>query len=81
MKYTQGLTLYEGEKKKYSNILEKLERREDTFYVVSLAPQNQLLLSAKASNESSRPKMTLLLPWRNGNENLYCLLFSNLFSN
>lgn len=63
---SQGLAVYDGEKKRFSTILEKLERREDTFYVVSLASDNQLLLSAKASNESSRPKMTLLLPWRNG---------------
>ncbi|XP_021967933.1 uncharacterized protein LOC110863030 isoform X2 [Folsomia candida] len=61
----KGLAVYDGEKKRFSTILEKLERREDTFYVVSLASDNQLLLSAKASNESSRPKMTLLLPWRN----------------
>ncbi len=56
---------------RYSNFLDKIQLREDTFYVVSLAMDDQLLLSAKSSNASSRPKMSFLMPWRNGNKNYF----------
>ncbi|CAL8127102.1 unnamed protein product [Orchesella dallaii] len=61
----KGLTVYDQRMQRYSSFLEKIQLREDTFYVVSLAMDDQLLLSAKSSNASSRPKMSFLMPWRN----------------
>ncbi|ODM99762.1 Cyclic AMP-dependent transcription factor ATF-6 beta [Orchesella cincta] len=61
----KGLTVYDQRMQRYSSFLDKIQLREDTFYVVSLAMDDQLLLSAKSSNASSRPKMSFLMPWRN----------------
>ncbi|XP_055378852.1 cyclic AMP-dependent transcription factor ATF-6 alpha [Condylostylus longicornis] len=46
---------------KYSKLFENLNRREDTFYIVSFNTEH-ILLPAFAYNKSSRPKMSLMLP-------------------
>ncbi|CAG7717239.1 unnamed protein product, partial [Allacma fusca] len=60
-----GLTIYDEKMRRFSRVLDQMQRRSDTFYVVSLAVENQLLLSAKSLNATSRPKMSFLMPWRN----------------
>ncbi|XP_002731971.1 cyclic AMP-dependent transcription factor ATF-6 alpha-like [Saccoglossus kowalevskii] len=45
----------------YTNFLEALNRRDDTFYVVSFR-KDHLLLPATAHNSTRRPKMTLIVP-------------------
>jgi hypothetical protein len=61
----KGLTVYDEKMRRFSSVLDQLQQREDTFYVVSLGFENQLLLSAKAHNASSRPKMSFVMPWKN----------------
>ena len=59
-----GMTLYDqetGQGFSYEALFEAIQRREDTFYVVSFSGDH-LLLPAKSKNESSRPRMSLLLP-------------------
>ena len=58
-----GITLYDQETPRFSyeSLFEAIQRREDTFYVVSFSGDH-LLLPASARNESSRPRMSLLLP-------------------
>jgi len=58
-----GMTLYDEETPRftYASFFEAIHRREDTFYVVSFSGDH-LLLPASARNESSRPRMSLLLP-------------------
>ena len=72
-----GMTLYDQEPRRftYASFFEAIHRREDTFYVVSFSGDH-LLLPASARNESSRPRMSLLLPSvpLNGNSNLLFLL-------
>ena len=67
-----GITLYDEETPRfsYASFFEAIHRREDTFYVVSFSGDH-LLLPASARNESSRPRMSLLLPSvpLNGNYN------------
>merc|ERR1719361_2623448 len=58
------MTLYDqetGQGFSYEALFEAIQRREDTFYVVSFSGDH-LLLPAKSRNESSRPRMSLLLP-------------------
>lgn len=45
----------------YESFFEAIERRDDTFYVVSFSGDH-LLLPASAHNQTSRPRMSLLLP-------------------
>lgn len=59
------LTVYDEKMRRFSRVLDQLQRRSDTFYVVSLAVESQLLLSAKSHNASARPKMSLIMPWKN----------------
>ena len=58
-----GITIYDEETPRftYDSFFEAIHRREDTFYVVSFSGDH-LLLPASARNESSRPRMSLLLP-------------------
>jgi len=58
-----GITLYDQETLRFSyeSFFEAIHRREDTFYVVSFSGDH-LLLPASARNQSSRPRMSLLLP-------------------
>ncbi|KAK3884617.1 hypothetical protein Pcinc_011124 [Petrolisthes cinctipes] len=44
-----------------SSFLEAIQRRDDTYYVVSFSPDH-LLVPATARNVSARPRMSLLLP-------------------
>lgn len=53
-----------------SSFLEAIQRRDDTYYVVSFSPDH-LLVPATARNDSARPRMSLLMPTpRNMNESL-----------
>lgn len=45
----------------YSEFFEAINRRDDTFYIVSFNMDN-LLLPALYHNNTRRPKMSLLLP-------------------
>ncbi|XP_033950438.1 cyclic AMP-dependent transcription factor ATF-6 beta isoform X2 [Pseudochaenichthys georgianus] len=45
----------------YSDFLDAIDRREDTFYVVSFR-RDHLLLPAISHNKTSRPKMSLVMP-------------------
>ena len=71
------MTVYDEETPRftYASFFEAIHRRDDTFYVVSFSGDH-LLLPASARNESSRPRMSLLLPTvpLNGN-----LLFHELY--
>lgn len=44
-----------------SSFLEAIQRRDDTYYVVSFSPDH-LLVPATARNDSARPRMSLLMP-------------------
>lgn len=44
-----------------SSFLESIQRRDDTYYVVSFSPDH-LLVPATARNDSARPRMSLLMP-------------------
>ncbi|XP_071499599.1 cyclic AMP-dependent transcription factor ATF-6 beta-like [Diadema antillarum] len=54
----------------YDNLLDALNRREDTFYVVSFR-KDHLLLPATAHNNTHRPKMSLVMPTVSGNESIW----------
>ncbi|XP_053717514.1 cyclic AMP-dependent transcription factor ATF-6 beta isoform X1 [Synchiropus splendidus] len=54
----------------YSEFLDAIDRREDTFYVVSFR-RDHLLLPAISHNKTSRPKMSLVMPAMAVNESLY----------
>ena len=77
-----GITLYDDETPRftYASFFEAIHRREDTFYVVSFSGDH-LLLPASARNESSRPRMSLLLPSvpLNGNDRLLTYLLKKIF--
>ena len=61
--FRNSITLYNEEIPRftYESFFEAIHRREDTFYVVSFSGDH-LLLPASARNQSSRPRMSLLLP-------------------
>ncbi|XP_069970377.1 cyclic AMP-dependent transcription factor ATF-6 alpha isoform X5 [Penaeus vannamei] len=44
-----------------TSFLEAIQRRDDTYYVVSFSPDH-LLVPATARNDSARPRMSLLMP-------------------
>ena len=44
-----------------TSFLEAIQRRDDTYYVVSFSPDH-LLVPAIARNDSVRPRMSLLMP-------------------
>ncbi|TRY65684.1 hypothetical protein DNTS_005535, partial [Danionella cerebrum] len=54
----------------YSDFLDAIDRREDTFYVVSFR-RDHLLLPAISHNKTSRPKMSLVMPAMAINESRY----------
>lgn len=54
----------------YSEFFEAINRRDDTFYVVSFNADN-MLLPALHHNNTRRPKMSLLLPAMLPNGNYY----------
>lgn len=57
------ISLYDSETPRftYESFFEAIDRREDTFYVVSFSGDH-LLLPASSRNQSIRPRMSLLLP-------------------
>lgn len=57
------LTIYDHSTPRftYESFFEAIQRRDDTFYVVSFSGDH-LLLPASFHNQSSRPRMSLLLP-------------------
>ncbi|KAH0630511.1 hypothetical protein JD844_013587 [Phrynosoma platyrhinos] len=52
------------------DFMDAIDRREDTFYVVSFR-RDHLLLPAISHNKTSRPKMSLVMPAMALNESLY----------
>uniref|UniRef100_A0A8C8G492 BZIP domain-containing protein n=1 Tax=Oncorhynchus tshawytscha TaxID=74940 RepID=A0A8C8G492_ONCTS len=59
-----------GPKISYSDFMDAIDRREDTFYVVSFR-RDHLLLPAISHNKTTRPKMSLVMPAMSVNESLY----------
>uniref|UniRef100_A0A6I8PR42 Activating transcription factor 6 beta n=1 Tax=Ornithorhynchus anatinus TaxID=9258 RepID=A0A6I8PR42_ORNAN len=64
-----GLQLYRHPKHSEPEFLDAIDRREDTFYVVSFR-RDHLLLPAISHNKTSRPKMSLVMPAMAPNETL-----------
>ncbi|XP_045542321.1 cyclic AMP-dependent transcription factor ATF-6 alpha [Papilio machaon] len=54
----------------WNALLQALQRRDDTFYVVGVGKGEHLLLPAVAHNVTRPPKMALILPARTGNDSL-----------
>ncbi|NWU65456.1 ATF6A factor, partial [Pterocles burchelli] len=63
------LQLYYASPRSYQDFFEAIRRREDTFYVVSFR-RDHLLLPATMHNKTRRPKMSIVLPAVNINENV-----------
>ncbi|KAK3542044.1 hypothetical protein QTP86_011345 [Hemibagrus guttatus] len=63
------LQVYYAPHNTYSNFFDELNRRGDTFYVISFR-RDHLLLPATNHNRGSRPKMSLVLPAMNINESV-----------
>lgn len=66
------LQLYRHPGRSQPEFLDAIDRREDTFYVVSFR-RDHLLLPAISHNKTSRPKMSLVMPAMapNGNSSLW----------
>ncbi|XP_053326160.1 cyclic AMP-dependent transcription factor ATF-6 alpha [Spea bombifrons] len=63
------LQIYYSSPRSYQDFLEAIHRRGDTFYVVSFR-RDHLLLPATNRNKTSRPKMSIILPSTNVNDNV-----------
>ncbi|XP_050833193.1 cyclic AMP-dependent transcription factor ATF-6 alpha isoform X2 [Serinus canaria] len=63
------LQVYYASPRSYQDFFEAIHRREDTFYVVSFR-KDHLLLPATTHNKTRRPKMSIVLPAVNINENV-----------
>ncbi|KAM4739973.1 cyclic AMP-dependent transcription factor ATF-6 alpha [Anableps anableps] len=63
------LQVYYAPQHIYSDFFDELNRRADTFYVVSFR-RDHLLLPATNHNKGSRPKMSVVLPAMNINDSI-----------
>uniref|UniRef100_A0A672QBR8 Cyclic AMP-dependent transcription factor ATF-6 alpha-like n=1 Tax=Sinocyclocheilus grahami TaxID=75366 RepID=A0A672QBR8_SINGR len=63
------LQVYYAPHRTYNDFFDELNRRGDTFYVISFR-RDHLLLPATNHNKGSRPKMSLVLPAINYNESI-----------
>ncbi|XP_039985169.1 cyclic AMP-dependent transcription factor ATF-6 alpha isoform X2 [Xiphias gladius] len=63
------LQVYYAPHHTYSDFFEEINRRGDTFYVVSFR-RDHLLLPATSHNKGSRPKMSVVLPAMNINDSI-----------
>ncbi|TDH08484.1 hypothetical protein EPR50_G00098020 [Perca flavescens] len=63
------LQVYYAPHHTYSDFFDEINRRGDTFYVVSFR-RDHLLLPATNHNKGSRPKMSLVLPAMNINDSI-----------
>ncbi|XP_034566638.1 cyclic AMP-dependent transcription factor ATF-6 alpha [Notolabrus celidotus] len=63
------LQVYYAPHHTYSNLFDEINRRGDTFYVVSFR-RDHLLLPATSHNKGSRPKMSVVLPAMNINDSI-----------
>uniref|UniRef100_A0A671P0S1 Cyclic AMP-dependent transcription factor ATF-6 alpha-like n=1 Tax=Sinocyclocheilus anshuiensis TaxID=1608454 RepID=A0A671P0S1_9TELE len=63
------LQVYYAPHRTYNDFFDELNRRGDTFYVISFR-RDHLLLPATNHNKGSRPKMSVVLPAINYNESI-----------
>ncbi|CAN9500489.1 unnamed protein product [Ophioblennius macclurei] len=63
------LQVYYAPQRTYSDFFDELNRRGDTFYVISFR-RDHLLLPATNHNKGSRPKMSVVLPAMNINDSV-----------
>ncbi|XP_043075235.1 cyclic AMP-dependent transcription factor ATF-6 alpha isoform X2 [Puntigrus tetrazona] len=63
------LQVYYAPRRTYNDFFDELNRRGDTFYVISFR-RDHLLLPATNHNKGSRPKMSVVLPAMNYNESI-----------
>ncbi|XP_013858408.1 cyclic AMP-dependent transcription factor ATF-6 alpha [Austrofundulus limnaeus] len=63
------LQVYYAPQHTYGDLFDELNRRADTFYVVSFR-RDHLLLPATNHNKGSRPKMSVVLPAMNINDSI-----------
>ncbi|KAG7283650.1 hypothetical protein CRUP_020423 [Coryphaenoides rupestris] len=68
-KPTRTILVYYAPHRTYSDFFDEINRRGDTFYVVSFR-RDHLLLPATSHNKGRRPKMSLVLPAMNINESV-----------
>ncbi|XP_066471400.1 cyclic AMP-dependent transcription factor ATF-6 beta isoform X2 [Tiliqua scincoides] len=64
------LQIYQHPDHTEHDFMDAIDRREDTFYVVSFR-RDHLLLPAISHNKTSRPKMSLVMPAMAPNESVY----------